>query len=141
MDNHNCSRIVIFKHKNEQADAISLKKKERKKLARKKILLQKGPANLKSAQGRLHSTSILLLCAKRALSIYLMEEVRVANAVSLPSHLPLLPRSPPAGIPANGKHGPTLPSLTDFAAFSSFGSRAWGTSEPGSRPCLAPYPK
>lgn len=37
MDNHNCSCIVIFKHKNEQADVISLKK-ERKKLARKKIL-------------------------------------------------------------------------------------------------------
>lgn len=40
-----------------------------------------------------------------------------------------------------GNRGQGLLSLTDFAAFLSFGSQAWGTSEPGSRPCLAPYPK
>ena len=40
-----------------------------------------------------------------------------------------------------GNRSQGLLSLTDFAAFSSFGSQAWGTSEPGSRPCLAPYPK
>lgn len=60
---------------------------------------------------------------------------------SLPSRLPLPPGSPPAGILATREHGPAPPSLTDFAAFSSFGSRALGTSEPGSRPCAAPYPR
>lgn len=89
----------------------------------------------------MRSTPTPLLCAKRALSVCLVEEVRAADAVPLSSHLLLLPRSPPAGVLRNREHGPMLPSLTDFAAFSRFGSRAWGTSEPGSRPCLAPYPK
>lgn len=70
-----------------------------------------------------------------------MEDVRGKNAVLLPPLLPQLPRSPRAGVLATGKHQPLPPSLTDFAAFSSFGSQASGPSKPGSRPCLAPYPK
>lgn len=75
------------------------------------------------------------------LSIYLMQEVKVPRAGPLPLHLPPLPRGPHAGRWARRKHRPVSPALTDFAAFLSFGSQAWGTSEPSSRPCLAPYPK
>lgn len=35
MDNHNCSYIVIFKHKNEQANVISTKKERKKETCEK----------------------------------------------------------------------------------------------------------
>ena len=116
---------------------------KKKKLARNKILLEKWASNLKSSPRSLEdafNTHVALVC-HTTLLMYLMEEGRVTSAVLLPSHPPPLPRSPHAGTLADRKQRPMPPSLTDFAAFSTLGSQARITSEPGSCPCLAPYPK
>lgn len=89
----------------------------------------------------MHSTPHVGLVYHAILSIYyLMEEVRVLSAALLPSHSPPLPRSPHRGKLANRRQRPRAALLRILPP-----SRVWvpslGTSEPGSRPCLAPYPK
>lgn len=114
----------------------------KKEVCRNKIPLGKRSSNLKSAQRWLEEAVIIhftLVCQVR--TCHLLNGGRKSNAVVVSSHLLLLPRKLHAGILANRKHRPMKPSLTCFVAFLSFGSQVWEASEPGSRPCLPPYPQ